>query len=134
MCANEHAECHRLSELNECSSWLAIFGGIAQRADVAKRYDPRRPDEALLALRWQAALTQRPAGLRLRRNCPYRGHSDGVAALLCKRFPDAASAGIELEVNQALVAQGGPPWVRLHSDLVDAFAEARTAARMQKRP
>jgi len=132
MCANEHAECPGLTELNECSSWLAIFGGIVQRADVAKLYDPRQPGEALLAQRWQVALAQRPAGLRLRRNCPYQGHSDGVAALLRKRFP--ASAGIELEVNQALVAQGGAPWVRLRSDLIDALAEARTAARKKTPP
>jgi hypothetical protein len=97
-------------------------------------YDPRRPAESALAGHWLAAFARRAPGLRLRRNYPYRGRGDGLAALLRKRFPNAAYAGIELEVNQSFVAQGGAPWARLRSDLIDALADARTAARKQAPP
>lgn len=110
-------------------SFTPVLDGVVRRADVACLYDPRRPTESDLAGRWLSAFARREPSLRLRRNYPYQGRGDGLTAFLRKRFPDAAYAGIELEVNQAFVAQGGAPWVRLRSDLIDALAEARTAAR-----
>ena len=56
------------------------------------------------------ALAQLAPELRLRRNYPYQGRGDGLTALLRKRHPDAAYVGIELEVNQRFVEQGGAPW------------------------
>jgi predicted N-formylglutamate amidohydrolase len=105
-------------------SFTPVFGGIVRRADVAWLYDPRRPGETLLARRWQAALAQRAPGLRLRRNYPYQGRSDGLASQLRKRHPDAAYVGIELEVNQRFVLQGGAPWETLRWDLVESLEVA----------
>jgi predicted N-formylglutamate amidohydrolase len=105
-------------------SFTPVFGGIVRRADVAWLYDPRRPGETLLARRWQAALAQRAPGLRLRRNYPYQGRGDGLASQLRKRHPDAAYVGIELEVNQRFVLQGGAPWETLRSDLVESLEAA----------
>jgi predicted N-formylglutamate amidohydrolase len=115
-------------------SFTPVLDDVVRRADVACLYDPRRPAESALAGHWLAAFARRAPGLRLRRNYPYRGRGDGLAALLRKRFPNAAYAGIELEVNQSFVAQGGAPWARLRSDLIDALADARTAARKQAPP
>lgn len=115
-------------------SFTPVLDETVRRADVACLYDPRRPSELALTGHWLAALARRAPNLRLRRNYPYQGRGDGLTALLRKRFPDAAYAGIELEVNQSFVVQGGAPWVRLRSDLIDALAEARTAARMQAPP
>lgn len=115
-------------------SFTPVLDGTVRRADVACLYDPRRPSESALAGQWLTALARLAPGLRLRRNYPYQGRGDGLTALLRKRFPDAAYAGIELEVNQSFVVQGGAPWVRLRSDLIDALAEARTASRMQAPP
>jgi predicted N-formylglutamate amidohydrolase len=115
-------------------SFTPVLDGIARRADVGCLYDPRRPAESNLAACWLSALARRAPGLRLRRNYPYRGRGDGLTAFLRKRFVDAAYAGVELEVNQALVAQGGAPWVRLRSDLIAALAEARIAARGEAHP
>jgi predicted N-formylglutamate amidohydrolase len=115
-------------------SFTPVLDETARRADVACLYDPRRPAESDLAARWLNAVARRAPNLRLRRNYPYQGRGDGLTAFLRKRFPDAAYAGIELEVNQAFVARGGAPWVRLCSDLIDALAEARTAARSRHAP
>jgi predicted N-formylglutamate amidohydrolase len=105
-------------------SFTPVFGGIVRRADVAWLYDPRRPGETLLARRWQAALAQRAPGLRLRRNYPYQGRSDGLASQLRKWHSDEAYIGIELEVNQRFVLQGGAPWESLRSDLVESLEAA----------
>jgi hypothetical protein len=69
------------------------------------------------------AFARRAPQLRLRRNYPYRGRSDGLTALLRRRHPDDAYAGIELEVNQAIVAAGGAPWRALRTMLIEALSE-----------
>lgn len=104
-------------------SFTPVLDGVARRADVAWLYDPRRPAESRLAAAWMEAFARRAPQLRLRRNYPYRGRGDGLTALLRRRHPDDAYAGIELEVNQAIVAAGGAPWRALRSMLVDALSE-----------
>ncbi|MGL6109120.1 MAG: N-formylglutamate amidohydrolase [Rubrivivax sp.] len=114
-------------------SFTPVFGGIVRRADVAWLYDPRRPGETLLARRWQAELAQRAPGLRLRRNYPYQGRSDGLASHLRKRHPDASYVGIELEVNQRFVLQGGASWKRLRLDLVESLDAALLSTPLRRR-
>jgi predicted N-formylglutamate amidohydrolase len=108
-------------------SFTPVFNGTERRADVAWLYDPRRSGETSLAQRWQAALAHRAPCLRLRRNYPYQGRSDGLASLLRKRHPDTAYVGIELEVNQRFVLQGGARWKSLRSDLVESLEAALSA-------
>jgi len=105
-------------------SFTPVLDGEVRAADVGFLYDPRRPSEVNLAQRWLDELAGRAPALRLRRNYPYRGRGDGLATLLRRRFPDAAYAGIELEVNQRFVAQGGTAWARLRADLTAALAAA----------
>ena len=112
-------------------SFTPVLDAVVRRADVAWLYDPRRLAESVLAGGWLAATARRAPGLRLRRNYPYQGRGDGLTALLRKRFPDAAYAGIELEVNQSFVTQGGAAWAGLRSDLIDALADARAVAGKQ---
>ena len=105
-------------------SFTPVWGGVARRADVAWLYDPRRGREVALSQRWMAQLAQRAPGLRLRRNDPYQGRGDGLASLLRSRYDGDAYLGIELEVNQRFVAQGGAPWAALRADLVASLAAA----------
>ena len=105
-------------------SFTPALNGVVRRADVAWLYDPRRAAEAALSRRWMAACAQRAPGLRLRRNYPYQGRGDGLTALLRKDFADGVYVGIELEVNQRFVAQGGAPWDALRADLVGSLAAA----------
>lgn len=105
-------------------SFTPVLDGQPRRADVAWLYDPRRAGEALLARRWMQALDQRCPGLQLRRNYPYQGRSDGLAALLRKRYSGAAYVGIELEVNQRFVQRAGAPWRELRAALVESLAAA----------
>ena len=93
-------------------------------ADVGLLYDPRRPGEVAFCNAWLAALKRSDPALRLRRNYPYLGKSDGVAQSLRRKHPPDAYVGIELEVNQRYVEQGGPEWPRLRRTLLDTLAEA----------
>ncbi len=105
-------------------SFTPVLRGVARRADVAWLYDPRRGSEAALAQRWMKHLASLSPDLRLRRNYPYQGRGDGLAALLRKRFAAATYLGIELEVNQRFVLQGGAAWAALRRDLIRSFAAA----------
>jgi predicted N-formylglutamate amidohydrolase len=98
-------------------SFTPLWEGAVRRVDVAWLYDPRRPGESDVVNRWISAMASRAPDLTLRRNHPYRGRSDGLTALLRKRHPDEAYAGIEIEVNQRFIERGGAAWKRLQSDL-----------------
>jgi len=105
-------------------SFTPVLDGVVRRADVAWLYDPRRTGEVSFVMRWMAAFAQRAPGLPLRRNNPYRGRGDGLTSLLRKRYADAAYVGIELEVNQRFVAQGGAAWTALRLALVESLGAA----------
>ena len=105
-------------------SFTPTLDGLPRHADVAWLYDPRRPGEVAFARAWMRALEQRSPELRLRRNYPYQGRADGLTASLRRHHPDATYVGIELEVNQRFVEQGGAPWKRLRTMLVDSLKKA----------
>ena len=90
-------------------SFTPALNGAVRRADVGILYDPGRPAERALALRWQRTLEARRPRWIVRRNYPYRGTSDAFASYLRKRYDDAAYAGFELEVNQKHVRDGSVP-------------------------
>jgi predicted N-formylglutamate amidohydrolase len=112
-------------------SFTPELDNVPRQVDVAWLYDPRRPGEVAFARAWMLALAHLAPELRLRRNYPYQGRADGLTASLRKRHPDAAYAGIELEVNQRFVEQRGAPWTGLRVMLIESLkkAVADTAAR-----
>ncbi len=89
-------------------SFTPALEGAVRAVDVGLLYDPARASERELCRRWQAALQTAAPGLRVRRNQPYRGVADGFTTALRKRFSADRYAGVELEVNQALVAAPSP--------------------------
>lgn len=115
---------HRVIHIASHSFTPVFDDGVVRRADVAWLYDPRRPGELAFSKAWMSAFGCRSPGLRLRRNYPYRGHSDGLTFCLRKRHAEEAYIGIELEVNQRFVARGGPSWEALRASLVGSLAEA----------
>jgi predicted N-formylglutamate amidohydrolase len=105
-------------------SFTPVLDGDVRTADVGILYDPRRPGEVEFARRWLAALRERSPLLRLRRNYPYTGRADGTCAAARKRTRPEDYVGIELEVNQRYVEQGGPEWDALRADLVASLQQA----------
>lgn len=95
-----------------------------RNADVGLLYDPARPAERRLCLRWQTAL-ERASAWVVRRNYPYRGNADGLTTALRRRFPRSRYLGIELEINQRRLVRGQPrDRARLADLLVRSLREA----------
>lgn len=87
-------------------SFTPVLDGRVRRADLALLYDPGRP-EAALAETWARGLRAALPGMRVRRNYPYEGRSDGLTTTLRRIFPGDRYMGIEIEVNQGLIEENG---------------------------
>ena len=108
-----------------CShSFTPELNGHVRNADVGMLYDPGRPGEVAFATAWIDALRAADPTLRLRRNYPYLGKSDGVAQSLRRVHPADRYVGIELEVNQRYVEAGGPAWPKIRRTLLATLAVA----------
>ena len=106
-------------------SFTPQLHGVVRRADVGWLYDPRRAGEGPFALQWLTAFGRLRPDLTLRRNYPYEGKADGLIALLRKRHPADQYLGMELEVNQRFVMEGGPAWTALRAGVTRALVDAR---------
>ena len=112
-------------------SFTPELNGHVRTADVGLLYDPSRPGEVAFSSAWLAALAHRDQGLRLRRNYPYLGTSDGLTMVLRRRHAPDRYIGVELEVNQRYVEAGGPEWPRIRTMLVESLGEALAALATQ---
>ncbi|NUZ06694.1 N-formylglutamate amidohydrolase [Piscinibacter koreensis] len=108
-------------------SFVPELDGEVRHADVGFLYDPARPGEVAFAAAWRAALRTRRRDLLLRRNYPYQGKGDGLTSTLRKRHPPDRYVGLELEVNQRFMLEGGRAWHDIRAALVDSLREALDA-------
>ncbi len=120
--ARHHAPHHRAAEAAVASlarkgavfhlsvhSFTPVLDGVVREVDLGVLYDPRRPREKAIAAELAASLKRHLPGLRVRKNAPYRGVSDGLTKVLRGRFPDPRYAGLELEVSQRFLTD--PPGI-----------------------
>lgn len=89
-------------------SFTPVWDGEERRVDVGLLYDPASPLEREICARWRDELRRVRPDLRIRRNTPYRGVSDGLTKTLRRLFNEKHGGteryvGIELEMSQALV-------------------------------
>lgn len=81
-------------------SFVEELGGVARHNDLGLLHDPARVGELQFCERLRKELV--PSGLRVRRNFPYYGHTDGVTTWLRGVFGAKRYLGIEVECNQRL--------------------------------
>ena len=105
-------------------SFTPELNGQVRTADIGLLYDPARSGEVAFTSAWLAALARSDSSLRLRRNYPYLGTSDGLTMALRRRHPPERYVGVELEVNQRYVEEDGPLWPRIRKTLVETLAQA----------
>lgn len=105
-------------------SFTPQLDGDVRNADIGLLYDPARAAEAELCTRWRAALTASTPGIKVRRNYPYTGKSDGLTAHLRRCFAPEDYLGIELEINQRHVVKDGRSWRKLRAAIVAALQQA----------
>jgi predicted N-formylglutamate amidohydrolase len=98
-CHQRAPRCHHLA----MHSFTPIWQGHVRAVDIGLLYDPKSAPERLLADALARALAAQVPLLQVRRNQPYRGTSDGLPTALRGRFGRTRYAGLEIEVNQALV-------------------------------
>ena len=94
-------------------SFTPVLDGVVRKPDLALLYDPAREAERSFAAAWIHELRAVVPDRILRRNDPYRGAADGLTTGLRREHPEARYVGIEVEVNQRHVGEGGrfPAWV-----------------------
>lgn len=85
-------------------SFTPVWKGEPRHIGIGLLYDPRRIGERTFASAWQRLLAQRLPGVEIRRNAPYRGDADGLTTGLRREYAGHRYLGIELEVNQRLLA------------------------------
>jgi predicted N-formylglutamate amidohydrolase len=88
-------------------SFTPVWNGARRVVDIGLLYDPRRRMERLLCAAWKDALAGVAPQLRVRRNHPYRGTSDGFSVALRQSLRSTRFACVELEVNQELLGRVG---------------------------
>ena len=76
--------------------------GRERAVDVGLLYDPARLSELRLCREWQLRLAAITVDLRIRRNSPYRGNTDGLPSALRRSFSARRYVGLELELSQGL--------------------------------
>ncbi|MDP1927067.1 MAG: N-formylglutamate amidohydrolase [Thiobacillus sp.] len=107
-------------------SFTPALDGTIRTADIGLLYDPERRGEVDLCRRWQTELKAIAPELKVRRNYPYAGKSDGFTAYLRRRFPADAYIGIELEINQKHVYKERRQWHAIRSQVIEALCQAMT--------
>ena len=85
-------------------SFTPVLNGVERDADVGILYDPSRPSEAKIAEILIKNILDREPSLRIRKNYPYLGKSDGLTTTLRQKF-GPAYAGLEIEINQKLLSK-----------------------------
>lgn len=93
-------------------------------ADFALLYDPKRNTEKHLCAHWKEDLTCRGTGMRIRLNYPYRGNADGLTTSLRKCYESSQYAGVEIELNQGMLAARKPEPKVLASWIVGGLRNA----------
>jgi len=84
-------------------SFTPRWHGRRRPVDIGLLYDPARQQEAEYCSAVKANLKRLLPSLRIRRNFPYRGNTDGLTTSLRRRYPMHRYLGIELEFNQDLL-------------------------------
>jgi predicted N-formylglutamate amidohydrolase len=104
-------------------SFTPALHGVERPYDAGVLFDPVRPLEVAAASALLDGL--RAAGRTARANEPYLGTEDGLTTRLRTCFDPARYAGLEVELNQALVARGEAAALgALVADLVPAALAA----------
>lgn len=81
-------------------SFTPVLNGDVRNADMGLLYDPSRTGEKEVCLYLQEFLVNQVNGIRVRRNYPYLGISDGLTKQMRKMFKGDRYLGIEIEINQ----------------------------------
>ncbi|WP_347159436.1 N-formylglutamate amidohydrolase [Pontibacter chitinilyticus] len=111
-------------------TFTPVLDGNVRQADIGILFDPARALEVTFAQQLEEKLLALNPARQVLYNSPYAGTDDGLPTYLRKKFPAAAYAGLELEINQKFFLSGRPEvWQALKAELaaaVKALSDAPT--------
>ncbi len=102
-------------------SFTPVLHGETRRAELGLLYDPSRMRERNFARFWRKLLTEVAPEYRVRRNYPYTGLTDGFMPYLRKSLATRLYVGVEIEMNQKLLAKNDKRRERYVATLVDTL-------------
>ena len=102
-------------------SFTPELNGQTRNADIGLLYDPARTNERVLCKKLRLRLNSLAPYLKIRRNYPYRGNTDGLTTHLRQLFDTEKYSGIEIEINQKHVKSNNKSWLWLQRLLIDAI-------------
>jgi predicted N-formylglutamate amidohydrolase len=88
-------------------SFVPVKRGKVRKADIGLLYDPARKIEKDISRILAEMLHEKVASLRVRRNYPYLGKTDGFTSFMRRKYSAKLYAGIEIEINQAVMSNDG---------------------------
>lgn len=101
-------------------SFVPVLNECVRELEIGLLFDPARPRERMGCEKLREFLTQELPNYRIVFNEPYQGIDDGFTTYLRTKFPDEHYAGIEIEINQALVDKHA--WESLKEKLAASLA------------
>jgi predicted N-formylglutamate amidohydrolase len=106
-------------------SFTPVLDRVKRNADVGLLYDPSRKTERRVAMSLQKTIMEQIDGIRVRRNYPYKGISDGLTTWLRKKYSNDVYCGIEIEINQKHYLEKTKIWKQLCTVLPRIIGELR---------
>jgi predicted N-formylglutamate amidohydrolase len=100
-------------------SFVPEKSGKVRNAEIGLLYDPGRKCEKDISSFLAGLLQKQVVSLRVRRNYPYLGKTDGFTSYLRRKYSAKQYAGIELEINQAFLLKNDSK----KKQAVDVFTE-----------
>lgn len=97
-------------------SFTPSLDGIERKCDIGLLYDPSKKSEKKLSDTLSLIIKKKIPEIRLRKNYPYKGTSDGLTKELRKRY-GALYCGIEVELNQKHFLAQDEMWSALKKEL-----------------
>lgn len=104
-------------------SFTPVLDGEVRQAEIGLLYDPSRTAERSFCHAWRRQIIALDRTLRVRKNYPYLGTSDGFTTHLRKRFKNTEYAGVELEVNQRFPLGDAKTWKALQRTLIESLEQ-----------
>jgi predicted N-formylglutamate amidohydrolase len=108
-------------------SFTSVWKGTVRQTEIGLLFDPSRIREREFCREWRDSIGIQLPGRVVHFNRPYRGTSDGLTVALRRAFRDDQYAGMELEVNQKLVADP-VAWDELKNKLTAALRHVLSAS------
>ncbi|NLD93736.1 MAG: N-formylglutamate amidohydrolase [Fibrobacter sp.] len=104
-------------------TFTPVLDGVERTADVGILYDPSSDSEYRTADWLKKNIREQINGIRVRRNYPYKGVSDGLTAWLRKKYNNMVYCGIEIEINQKHYQEKTAIWKQLSVHLPRIISE-----------